>query len=117
MPDDLDFDADELAMLRQPFPAEAPAALEPVTDRIIATGRATRDLTPFISPEPRARHDTDGLSPSDSMSMRTIVEVSGGGDGSNAAIALPETISDVASDAVAVPEPKAFVRVEPERID
>jgi chemotaxis protein histidine kinase CheA len=87
----------------------------------IATGRATRDLTPFvIEAQQRAHRGTDspdGVSAGDSMSMPTIVEASGGGDGSSAAIPLPEQIIDVASDGVAAPEPKAYVRVEPERID
>jgi chemotaxis protein histidine kinase CheA/CheY-like chemotaxis protein len=103
--------------------AADPASAEQRAQRVrqlierIATGRATRDLTPFIVAERRPRHDSEGLSASDSMSMPTIVEASGGGDLSSAAIPLPEQISDVASDAVAAPEPKAFVRVEPERID
>ena len=37
---DLDFDADELAMLRQLFRSEAHDALEAVTARVLATGSA-----------------------------------------------------------------------------
>src|SRR2546430_6761704 len=37
---DLDFDADELAMLRQLFRAEAHDALEAVTTRVLASGSA-----------------------------------------------------------------------------
>ncbi|MGE5184950.1 MAG: response regulator, partial [Acidobacteriota bacterium] len=84
----------------------------------IATGRATRDLTPFIVTDARPRAESippEAPSPADSLVMPTIVLEPG--DSSNAAIALPETIADIASDAVASPEPKAYVRVEPERID
>src|SRR6266550_3930594 len=40
MSDDLDFDADELAMLRQLFRSEAHDALEAVTTRVLAGGSA-----------------------------------------------------------------------------
>jgi chemotaxis protein histidine kinase CheA len=101
--------------------ASDPAAAEQRAARVrqlierIATGRATRDLTPFIAEIRRQYPEPEAPSAADSLSMPTIVDQPG--EGSNAAIPLPETIMEAASDALSVPEPKAFVRVEPERID
>jgi chemotaxis protein histidine kinase CheA len=209
---DLDFDADELAMLRQLFRNEAHDALEAVTSRVLAAG-STRPSHDALTEMMRVTHTlkgaagtvglavmvelahrfesalaaldrepsrwssatadlvvevTDGLrgyldrlaadpssvaplearlreliervasgrparepahvqvagdtrpdAPGDSLSLPTQVElgeesapIAGPGEPE-----LPDPIVDVASDAIAAPEPKAYLRVEPERVD
>jgi chemotaxis protein histidine kinase CheA len=207
---DLDFDPEELAMLRQLFRSEAHDALEAVTARVLATGsvkptgdtftemmRVThtlkgaagtvglddmvdlahrlesafaalgRDGQPWtaatadlivevtdglrgyldqlavdasagepvaerlrdqidrivrVDPEARLRdsspelpdgHDRPSLtdmSPNDSLSMPTVTDLP-------APEGLPEPVFDVQSAEIAVPEPKSYLRVEPERVD
>ena len=186
---DLDFDPEELAMLRQLFRAEAHDALEAVTARVLAGGStrpgpdalaemmrvthtlkgaagtvglgamvdlahrlesafaafaadpaawtgATSDLVVEVTDGMRGYLDqlaaepalgeaaaarlrdqidrmthvrrprAESVGPGDSMAIPTITEAG-----------LPETVVDIASDAIAAPEPKAYLRVEPERID
>jgi chemosensory pili system protein ChpA (sensor histidine kinase/response regulator) len=200
---DLDFDPEELAMLRQLFRSEAHDALEAVTARVLAGGSArpsaesltemmrvthtlkgaagtvgldsmvdlshrlesafaalghepspwsagTADLIVEVtdglrayldqlatdpsaavpvahelraqiariaaSPGPRAdetraaRDSLMELSPADSLSMPTITDLPAPED-------LPDPVLDVPSADVAVHEPKAYLRVEPERVD
>jgi chemosensory pili system protein ChpA (sensor histidine kinase/response regulator) len=54
--------------------------------------------------------DLQAVSPNDSLSMPTISELP-------APEGLPEPILDAASTEVGMPEPKSYLRVEPERID
>jgi chemotaxis protein histidine kinase CheA len=176
---DLDFDAEELSMLRQLFCAEAKDALEIVTSRALAAGSA-RPSPEALTEMMRVTHTlkgaagTVGLGPIVELSHRLesafaalgrdavpwtastadqIVEISDGmrayldaGDDATAATirelidqlgvperrsgsipalvrsedsvvqVLPEAPPDTVTD-VAVPEPKAWLRVEPERID
>ena len=49
---DLDFDADELAMLRQLFRSEAHDALEVVTSRVLSSGTASRPMFACIAGSP-----------------------------------------------------------------
>jgi chemotaxis protein histidine kinase CheA len=192
---DLDFDPDELAMLRQLFRAEAHDALEAVTARVLATGSA-RPTAETLTEMMRVTHTlkgaagTVGLNAMVDLSHRLesafaavgrepspwtagtadlIVEVTDGlrayldqlaTDPAAAAAQVdrlraqisriatgapverptfseitapspadslaiptatimepPEPILDAASEGMLVPEPKAYLRVEPERID
>jgi chemotaxis protein histidine kinase CheA len=86
--------------------AADPAGAESTAQRVrkqierLGTGRSTRELpTLRVEPEPR-----------DSMSMPTIVDAGG-------VEPAPEPVVDHVSDGIAAPEPKAFLRVEPERVD
>ena len=175
---DLDFDADELAMLRQLFRSEAQEALETVTTRVLAGGTAkpsgealtemmrvthtlkgaagTVGLNAMVdlshrlesvlasfgrepSPWTPATADqlveiTDGL--------RAYLEVAGEPAGDLVADKIrdqidqiarpnrrpqslpptfveppPEPVLEPTPDGAAAPEPKAYLRVEPERID
>jgi chemotaxis protein histidine kinase CheA len=198
---DLDFDPDELAMLRQLFRSEAHDALEAVTSRILATGSARpsgdtltemmrvthtlkgaagtvgldvmvelahrlesafaalgRDSSPWTpgtadlivevtdglrgyldqlaidaaaadplaqrireqieriasardsSPDLDRPSLSDMISPNDSLSMPTITELA-------APEGMPEAMLDLPSMDIGAPEPKSYLRVEPERID
>lgn len=204
---DLDFDPEELAMLRQLFRAEAHDALEAVTARVLATG-SSRPTAETLAEMMRVTHTlkgaagtvglaamvdlshrlesafaavgrepspwtpmtgdlivevTDGLrayldelaidpamaeqsarrlreliakiakgipverpsfseilapSPSDSLAIPTSAIMDSGEPAeSPLPEPVPETVVDLASDVVAVPEPKSYLRVEPERID
>ncbi|HUJ62619.1 MAG TPA: Hpt domain-containing protein, partial [Kofleriaceae bacterium] len=194
---DIDFDPDELAMLRQLFRGEAHDALEAVTTRVLASG-SQRPSTEVLTEMMRVTHTLKGAagtvgldgvvelahrfesalatlgrepSPWNGATADLIVEVTDGLrgyldqlasepataeraaarlrqqieriatgrltrelprvelDSSRDSLigiptiveagepALPETVTDPASDSIAAPEPKAYLRVEPERVD
>jgi chemotaxis protein histidine kinase CheA len=175
---ELDFDADELAMLRQLFRAEAQDALEQVTSRVLASGSG-KPTSDALTEMMRVTHTlkgaagTVGLPAMVDLSHRLesalaiftrepnpwtettadqLVEVTdglraymefAGEPGSEAAEARlrdqidliarpnrrptsmpppfveppPEPVLDVPPDGVPAPEPKAMLRIEPERID
>lgn len=178
---EIDFDADELAMLRQLFRSEAQDALEAVTARLLASGSA-RPSPEVLTEMMRVTHTlkgaagTVGLNAMVDLSHRlesALAEVAAGGNAPpswTAATAdqlvevldtlrgyvdhltepgadtvateiraqidhiarprsrsesspsiyvepLPETTLEPASDAGPVPESKAWLHVEPERID
>ncbi|MBL9015410.1 MAG: response regulator [Myxococcales bacterium] len=175
---ELDFDADELAMLRQLFKAEAQDALETVTTRVLAGGTAkptpdaltemmrvthtlkgaagTVGLNAMVDlshrlesalaaigrePSPWRPHTAD-LLVEVTDALRAYLEVAGE-PGSETAVETirdqidqivrperrsqslpppfveppPETVLEPPSDAGPAPEPKAYLRVEPERIE
>lgn len=176
MSDDLDFDADELAMLRQLFRAEAQDALEQVTTRVLGSGKPTPEAFTEMM---RVTHTlkgaagTVGLDAMVDLSHRLesvlaslgrdappwnaaiadqLVEITDGlrgyldradePDGADVAARirdqidriarpnrrpeslppadvepLPEPILEPIAEHAPAPEPKAWLRVEPERID
>ena len=175
---DLDFDADELAMLRQLFRSEAQEALETVTTRVLAGGSA-KPSGEALTEMMRVTHTlkgaagTVGLNAMVDLSHRLesvfasfgrepspwtpatadqLVEITDGlrayleiaGEPMGEAVAdklrdqidqiarpnrrpqslpptfvepLPEPVLEPTPDGAPAPEPKAYLRVEPERID
>ncbi|MGE0404291.1 MAG: Hpt domain-containing protein, partial [Kofleriaceae bacterium] len=175
---ELDFDADELAMLRQLFRAEAQDALEQVTTRVLAGGSA-RPSVDALTEMMRVTHTLKGAagtvglnamvdlshrlesalamftrdgSPWTDTTADQLVEVTdglrayvetAGEPGSEALEATlrdqidliarpnrrptslpppfveppPEPILEVPAETSPAPEPKAMLRIEPERID
>lgn len=175
---DLDFDADELAMLRQLFRSEAQEALESVTARLLAGGSA-KPSGEALTEMMRVTHTlkgaagTVGLAAMVDLSHRLesvlasfarepspwtpttadqLVEITDGlraylevaAEPTGEAVAdrirdqidriarpnrrpeslppkfvepLPEPVLEPATDGGPAPEPKAYLRVEPERID
>ena len=90
-----------------------PATAEPIATRVreqiekIATGRTTREIARVrLDSEPRGVPVLDGPSAGDSLSMPTITEAG-----------EPEPVLELGTDAIASPEPKTYLRVEPERVD
>ncbi|HEY4058970.1 MAG TPA: response regulator [Kofleriaceae bacterium] len=177
---ELDFDADELAMLRQLFCAEAKDALEQVTARVLASGsgkpngetltemmRVTHTLkgaagtvglngvvdishrlesviagiakgsVPWIDSSPDQLVEvTDGLrayvdqagagvagADESAVKLRAQIDQIARGNRRRESLPIPvidpppETVIEPAPHDTPVPEPKALLRVEPERID
>lgn len=87
-------------------------ALREQIERIAAGQPGARDWGPELDRSPAAERPAfaDSLSPSDSLSMPTVTEL-GPAEG------MPEPILDQPSADVSVPEPKSYLRVEPERVD
>jgi chemotaxis protein histidine kinase CheA len=100
------------------LPTDAPGAeqlahkLREQIARIAAGQPATRDSGPELDRSAPAERPSRGevLSPNDSLSMPTITEL-GPAEG------MPEPLVDQPSADASVPEPKSYLRVEPERID
>ena len=70
---DLDFDADELAMLRQLFRTEAHEALEAVTTRVLASG-STRPSQDALTEMMRVTHTLKGAA--GTVGLNTMVDLS-----------------------------------------
>jgi chemotaxis protein histidine kinase CheA len=100
-----------------------PASAEPIATRLrqqiqkIATGRTTREIA-------RQRADSEPkpepFNPGDSMAIPTITDLPGDESARPSEPAmptLPEPVLDLVSDAIAAPEPKSYLKVEPERVD
>ena len=94
------------------------AAAEPLAQRIgeqieriarVEPEARLRDSSPEL-PEPPDRPSLSDLSPNDSLSMPTITDLP-------SPEGLPDLVIDLQSADVAVPEPKSYLRVEPERVD
>ena len=175
---ELDFDADELAMLRQLFRSEAQDALETVTTRVLAGGSAN-PTAEALTEMMRVTHTLKGAagtvglntmvdlshrlesvlaafgrpsSPwtpqtSDQLveitdGLRAYLDLAGEPAGETMAVKIrdqidqiarpnrrpqslpppfveppPETVLEPAQDGAPTPEPKAYLRVEPQRID
>ncbi|NVB81301.1 MAG: response regulator [Kofleriaceae bacterium] len=104
--------------------ATDPASAVPIADRLreqirrIAVFGILRDAARDEEPAPPPRRSTrEILAPerpsTDSMAIPTITITAGLPDTE----ALPEPVFDVPSTEIAVPEPKSYLRVEPDRID
>jgi chemotaxis protein histidine kinase CheA len=167
---ELDFDADELTMLRQLFRSEAHEALETVTARVLAGGSA-RPSAEALTEMMRVTHTLKGAA--GTVGLETMVDLSHRLESALAAVGrepspwvpasadllvevvdalrgyldhmaeadaearaaavrrqigqlaepppagepVPELAVDAAAEAGPVPEPKPWLRVEPERID
>lgn len=104
--------------------ASDPASAAPIAERLreqirrIAVFGILREAARDDEPGPPPRRSTrEILAPerpsTDSMAIPTITITAGLADTE----ALPEPVFDVPSTELAVPEPKSYLRVEPERID
>ena len=114
--------------------AVEPASAEPIATRLrqqiqkIATGRSTRELARVrpktegggFTPPPGGDSEPRFDAPGDSMAIPTITDLPGdepARPSEPAMPTLPEPVIDFASEGIATPEPKSYLKVEPERVD